>query len=302
MFQRAQSSVHRDYFCLTAPAPAVIRAVAPPPLASAAGCLVLTLLPGADDAPEMLVDGQPAPVVPFGRSASALVALALDDAAYDGRSKLELLLPRAAFDRAADHCGAPRISTLSLAHGGARGDVVMAHLGACLTHILAGAAQDNLATVDQIALALNLHIAQRYGALQIPRAKHRGGLAPWQLRRSCDIVESNLEATISLQVLADECGLSVSHFSRAFTRSTGLAPHRWMMQRRVQVAKEMLLKDATPLADIALACGFADQSHFTRTFATATGLTPGRWRTEQACIARRERLGGRDSGDHRLVA
>jgi transcriptional regulator GlxA family with amidase domain len=53
------------------------------------------------------------------------------------------------------------------------------------------------------------------------------------------------------------------------------------MQRRVEVAKDLMLAEPMPLAQVAAACGFADQSHFTRTFASLTGLTPARWRTDR---------------------
>jgi AraC family transcriptional regulator len=55
-----------------------------------------------------------------------------------------------------------------------------------------------------------------------------------------------------------ECRLSASHFSRAFRRNTGAAPHRWLMTRRVEVAKEKLRDGRLSLSDVALACGFAD--------------------------------------------
>jgi AraC family transcriptional regulator len=72
--------------------------------------------------------------------------------------------------------------------------------------------------------------------------------------------------------------LSVSHFSRAFHKSTGLAPHAWLLQARVESAKAMLRSGDASLSAIARACGFADQSHFARVFTSRVGLSPGAWR------------------------
>ncbi|MGN6465187.1 MAG: helix-turn-helix transcriptional regulator, partial [Rhizobiaceae bacterium] len=83
---------------------------------------------------------------------------------------------------------------------------------------------------------------------------------------------------VSLTELASECGLSPRHFARAFKQSVGVAPHHWMVRRRCDRAKDMLRGSETSLADIALACGFADQSHFTRTFTRVFGISPGAWR------------------------
>jgi AraC-like DNA-binding protein len=74
--------------------------------------------------------------------------------------------------------------------------------------------------------------------------------------------------------LAAEAGLSRYQFLRAFTRLTGLPPHAYLLQRRVQHARQ-LVRRGLPLADVAAASGFADQSHMTRCFVRSLGLTPG---------------------------
>jgi transcriptional regulator GlxA family with amidase domain len=81
-----------------------------------------------------------------------------------------------------------------------------------------------------------------------------------------------------LRDIAAACGLSVNHLSRAFRRSTGLPPHAWLIGARLEAAKTLLRQRTRALADIALACGFADQTHFTRVFTTRIGLSPGAWR------------------------
>ena len=110
----------------------------------------------------------------------------------------------------------------------------------------------------------------------------RGGLAPWQLKRAEALMSKNLGVQVPLDQVAEECGLSVRHLARAFRQSTGVPPHRWLLNQRVQRAKELLPNAKLSLSDVALACGFGDQSHFTRTFTAAVRLSPGVWRRLQS--------------------
>jgi AraC-like DNA-binding protein len=87
-----------------------------------------------------------------------------------------------------------------------------------------------------------------------------------------------LDADIDLQTLAAACGLSPGHFGKAFKRTLGLPPHRWLLRRRIDRACEMLLHTEERVGTIALRCGFADQSHLTRVFTRAIGVPPGAWR------------------------
>jgi len=108
-------------------------------------------------------------------------------------------------------------------------------------------------------------------------SKSGAGLAPWQLKRAKSLFESHLRGGVRVEQVARACGLSRSHFSHAFRTSTGLTPHSWLIHRRVARASELMLTQ-DPLCEIALACGFADQSHLTRRFGRATGMTPKAWR------------------------
>ena len=87
-----------------------------------------------------------------------------------------------------------------------------------------------------------------------------------------------ISTVVPLKDVARECRLSVSHFSRAFRRTVGVAPHHWLVTRRIEVAKEKLRNTRLSLSDVALACGFADQSHLTRVFTGRVGVSPGAWR------------------------
>jgi transcriptional regulator GlxA family with amidase domain len=106
----------------------------------------------------------------------------------------------------------------------------------------------------------------------------RGGLPPGALRRVRDYVEAHLEDSIDIQCLADAAGLSMYHFARGFKQSEGITPHEYLVHCRVRRARELLTHTELPLAEIAHACGFSDQSHCARRFREHFGITPSRYR------------------------
>ncbi|MDH6230505.1 AraC-like DNA-binding protein [Mesorhizobium soli] len=128
--------------------------------------------------------------------------------------------------------------------------------------------------VDHVAYTV---VVQADGGIR-PTARRQGGLARWQEQLAKDILSSNLDRDIPLQAIAAECGLSPSHFARAFRISTGSAPHQWLLHLSIEAAKAVLLESDHTLAEVALACGFSDQSHFTRVFTRLVGASPGAWR------------------------
>ncbi len=113
-----------------------------------------------------------------------------------------------------------------------------------------------------------------------PTMRANGGLSGWQLRRVTEFMMEHAAGDLALDELAALADLSAKHFARAFRQSTGVPPHRWLIERRIDRAKELLAASDHSLAEIALACGFADQSHFTAAFRKAVGATPGGYRRE----------------------
>ncbi|WP_067735534.1 helix-turn-helix transcriptional regulator [Novosphingobium naphthalenivorans] len=98
-------------------------------------------------------------------------------------------------------------------------------------------------------------------------------------------MRSRLSDTIMIKEIAAACRLSASHFVRAFRNTVGVSPYNWFLDQRIAYAKELLARTNMPLAEIALDCGFADQSHFTKTFAKRAGTTPMQWRRETSSIS-----------------
>ena len=187
-------------------------------------------------------------------------------------------LPRAAVNAIADDANATRIGELAYTPGAGVRDETMSNLAHTMLDALERPDHASRIFVDHVTLAVATHVAHAYGGMSTVVRPIRGGLAPWQERRAKEILNANLDGEASLKDIARECGLSISHFSRAFRQSTGMAPHRWLVQRRVEAAQALLADSRMSLSDIALRCGFADQSHFTRTFSGAIGSSPNAWR------------------------
>lgn len=109
----------------------------------------------------------------------------------------------------------------------------------------------------------------------------QGGLAPWQVQLSLRLLLNDLSAGHPIKQVADHCGLSRSHFEKAFKVSLGTPPHRWLVRQRVEQAREMLDKTNDNIRLIALSCGFTDQSHLTRVFRAIVGSSPAAWRRQR---------------------
>src|SRR6185295_12703752 len=144
---------------------------------------------------------------------------------------LRFYVPQPALDEMSDEAGIPRIKGLHVREFGGR-DLVMYGLAYALAGAMARPGDGSAMFCDHVALAFFAHIVSVYGGLPIKRVA-RGGLAPWQVRRACEFIDSNLGGDPAISEVADQCGLSSSYFSRAFKRETGLSPHRWLMKRRV---------------------------------------------------------------------
>jgi AraC-like DNA-binding protein len=191
---------------------------------------------------------------------------------------LMFYLPRKALDEVSDEARAPRVGDLRHRPGVSVHDPVVRHLLSSLLPYISKPSDAHTLFLDHVAMALTTHVACAYGGMRPLGDATRGGLAPWQERRAKELMRTSLNEEVPLTRLAGECGLSVRHFARAFRRSTGVAPHRWLLQCRVERARELLTYREMSLADVALSCGFADQSHFTRLFRAMVGVSPGTWR------------------------
>lgn len=131
--------------------------------------------------------------------------------------------------------------------------------------------------VDMIARATAIRLLRAH-AISATLRTHRGGLSRPLLRRVIEYIDAHLDQDLGLRSLAAVSGLSEDHFARAFRESTGMPPHRYLLQQRLARARELLETSDMPIAEIAQALGFADQSHLTNLFRRDTGMTPGQLR------------------------
>jgi AraC family transcriptional regulator len=113
-----------------------------------------------------------------------------------------------------------------------------------------------------------------------------GGLPPDMYRHCVEYIDSNLEGDLCLQNLAGQTGYSAWHFSRLFKQGTGLSPYRYVMERRIERAKTLLLDDSRSVAEVALCVGFVDQSHLARIFRLNVGMTPIAFRKMRSAAGR----------------
>jgi AraC family transcriptional regulator len=134
--------------------------------------------------------------------------------------------------------------------------------------------------MDHFVMLFCAHVVQWLSVDAPKRTVHRGGLSAAQRRRAMEILSNGTRADVRLFDVAMHCGLSVSHFSRSFKLSFGQSMHRWVLAKRVERAKHLLLCSDESLTDIASQTGFCDQASFSRTFAKLAGSSPGRWRRD----------------------
>jgi AraC family transcriptional regulator len=134
--------------------------------------------------------------------------------------------------------------------------------------------------VDAVKCELAMHLLQEYTAATITPAWPMARLSPHKLRRAILYIDDNLRSELTLAAIADTVALSPGHFAHAFRQATGVAPHRYVLERRVERAKELLRKSDMPITEIADRVGCSSHSHFSVLFHRITGLTPRQFRAQ----------------------
>ncbi len=131
---------------------------------------------------------------------------------------------------------------------------------------------------NELGHAALAHVLARHAG-RTPRGDIRGGLAPALRRRLVDWLDARLEQPVTVGEMAAFCALSETHFAHMFRASLGVAPHEWMVARRVERAAALLRSRQSPsLAEVARASGHASASHLVRRFRAVWGMTPGQYR------------------------
>ncbi len=189
---------------------------------------------------------------------------------------LQLYLPHATLSRVADEAdvAAPGDLLERTVHS----DPVTSRLLMSAVDVLDGHAALDALFRQQVMDLLATRLLAAHAGSSITVRPTLGGLSPNVLRRAIERLRSDSDADVSLGALASEAGLSRFHFCRAFKESTGLSPHAWLRQRRLEQAMEMLRDTDVSVVAVAEALGYGSQTAFAAAFKRLTGETPTNWR------------------------
>ena len=157
-------------------------------------------------------------------------------------------------------------------------DPLLTQLGLALLDEASSDTPSGRLYADSLIQTLTLHVLKSYSTATSLIGRLNGGLSGYKLRRVKDFIDDNLDQDLGLADLSTVASLSQFHFARAFRKSTGLTPQHYLMERRIERAKQLLANDHLPLVEVSLRTGFKNQSHFTTLFRKFTNLTPKAWR------------------------
>ena len=155
------------------------------------------------------------------------------------------------------------------------------HIGLALKAELESGCMAGRLYGESLATALAVHILQKYSNKQLQSRDYPSGLPSYKLRQVIEYIQAHLEQDLNLTQLAEVAELSQYYFVRMFKQSVGVAPYQYVLQCRVERAKQLLQKNNLAIAQVALCCGFTDQNHLTRVFRRLTSTTPKAYRGTQ---------------------
>jgi AraC family transcriptional regulator len=141
--------------------------------------------------------------------------------------------------------------------------------------------QENLGRrlyIESLANVLAVHLLRQYSAPKPRLAIYEGGLSQRQLLQVLEYINEHLDRDIKLVDLAQLLGMSQFHFSHLFKQSLGIAPYQYLLQQRIERAKQLLKQTERSIMEIALECGFNSHSHLSKQFRQLTGMTPKAYR------------------------
>ena len=205
-----------------------------------------------------------------------------EDEARICSAKAEILgiyVPTVAFARLMDDYNLPAVPGLSIRYSAGVQDELINQIGRSVLAEMTcpTAAGRMLVETSSLLLAARLvHSHLETEPIRPPLSRHR--LDDRRLRRVLQYVEEHLAEDITVADLANVACLSIFHFTRAFSATMGVPPHRYVSQRRLESAKAMIAAGRASLREIALDCQFSSESSFARAFQRAMGMTPAAYR------------------------
>jgi AraC family transcriptional regulator len=176
--------------------------------------------------------------------------------------------------------------TLLLSEHGSRAHRVDATLTARRSDgmlLLTELQQENLGSklyIESLANVLAIHLLRQYTAAKPNLPIYEGGLPQRQLLQVLEYINDHLSQDIKLADLADLLGMSQFHFSHLFKQALGTSPYQYLLQQRIERAKQLLKQTDLSIMDIALECGFNSHSHLSKQFRQFTAMTPKAYRVK----------------------
>ena len=190
---------------------------------------------------------------------------------------VQLYLPHATLERIAGE--ANMAGPGELLERTAHPDPITSRLLMSAADVLEGSAALDALFRQQLTDLLATRLLAAYtGAAPVAFQPVIGGLSPNALRGAIQRMRSDSDADVSLGALASDAGLSRFHFCRAFKESTGLSPHAWLRQHRLEQAMNMLRDTDASVVSVAAALGYGSQTAFAAAFRKLTGEAPSSWR------------------------
>lgn len=188
---------------------------------------------------------------------------------------LKIDLPDAAFRAVAEEAGAENVAIRSSTNFA---DKRVDSLISAIQAEEQGGGLSGRLYMDSVAQALASLLVQLRGNLKRNLPQYHCGLTPTQLSRVKQLVYGRIGQEISLQEMASAAGLSASYFNQMFRRSTGHAAHQFVLNARVEHAKDLLKSPRLRVLDVAVSCGFQTSQHFARVFRSVCAVTPTEYR------------------------
>ncbi|MEH2513756.1 AraC family transcriptional regulator [Nitrobacteraceae bacterium AZCC 1564] len=189
---------------------------------------------------------------------------------------VQLFLPHGTLERVATEAG--KRGLINLAERTGHPDPVTSRLLVSAADVIDGNEALDTLFRQQLTDLLATRLLAAHTGLPPAYQPALGGLSPSVLRRAIERLRSDSDVDVSLAALASEAGLSRFHFCRAFKESTGLSPHSWLRQYRLEQAMNLLRDPNNSVAAVAAALGYASQTAFAAAFRKLTGETPSDWR------------------------
>lgn len=232
------------------------------------------------DSYEYWEDGKAAPVSTIGQGQAIIYDIKRQPTFHLNSPfhSVHFYLPTGALHALADEAETDRVEELRYSPAVPFTDPMLRGMAEALLPAFSQPQHVSRLLMDHAMLAVGHHIACTYGGMRPFRVAAKGGLTALQERRAKEFLAANLTGDLALADVARQCGLSASQFSKAFRKSAGMPPHRWLIQQRIARAKSLLRRGDLTLAETAFACGFSNQSHFTHAFTSWTGFSPAAWR------------------------